>query len=389
MFKLDRKLLISTTIAATTALFIAGCNQPEQTDTKAAVKADATVKADISGGVQYPIVGNKTSVYYVNPNAHGIKLNNGRVPTENELTAWNKDVMPDGTGLPEGEGSVEWGEELYEAQCVMCHGDFGSGGGGYPALSAGNAKELQKTLTNNRWKDADADGPTRNFGSYWPQASTLFWYIRDAMPHTKSKTLSDDETYALSAYILNINEMSIDGEEVDEDYVLNREKFLKIKMPNEDGFIPNIDGPNAIEDVRAFYAVPQNFGAIKTNKADRCMSDCQKETAKVVRVQGAGISDFTPPMSVKRDLPTVSADTAHKVTFDAAKAYEASCTMCHGSFAPAAGDKAAWSGLMAKGMSKVYENGIKGTNMGMPAKGGASLSDDEFKQVVDYMLNFK
>ena len=377
MFKLDRKLIVSTIAMAT--MFT----------TSSFASSDIVKKADISGGVYYPIVGDKTSVYRVNPNAYGKKINNGRLATANEIKAWDKDVMPDGTGLPEGSGSVEDGEELYEAQCVMCHGDFGSGGGGYPALSKGNAQDLQKTLTNNRWKDPEAEGPTRVFGSYWPQASTLFWYIRDAMPHTKSKTLSNDETYALSAYILNINEISIDGEEVDDEYVLDREKFLKIKMPNVDGFVPNIDGPNALKEVRAFYKEPKNYGAIKVEESKRCMKDCQEPTAEVKRVQGAGISDFHPPMSIVRDLPQIVEDGAHKVTFDAIKAYEESCTMCHGAVAPAAGDKASWAPFMEKGIAKVYSNGIEGTNKGMPAKGGSSLSDDEFKKVVDYMINFK
>ena len=375
MFKLDHKLLLATTMVA--ALFT----------TSSFASSQIVTKPDISGGVQYPIVGDNTHVYKVNPNAYGQKLNHGRVPTKNELNAWNKDVMPDGTGLPEGSGSVEEGEELYEAQCVMCHGDFGSGGAGYPALSKGNASELQETLTNNRWKDPEAEGPVRVFGSYWPVASTMWWYIRDAMPHTKSKTLSDDEVYALTAYILNINEMEIDGEEVDDEYVLDREKFLKIKMPNRDGFVPNIDGPDALKNVRAFYKEPKNYGAIKLEDASkRCMKDCQEPSAKVTRVQGPGISDFHPPMSVIRDLPEKKDDGAHKVSFDAKKAYEASCTMCHGAIAPGAEDKDGWKPFMEKGLDKVYANGINGTNKGMPALGGSSLTEDEFKKVVDFLL---
>ena len=374
MYKLDHKLLLIA-ISAVAML-----------TTSAFASSQIVSKEDISGGLQYPIQGNKTHVYSVNPNAYGLSLNHGRVPTANELKAWDKDVMPDGTGLPEGSGSVEEGEELYEAQCVMCHGDFGSGGGGYPALSKGNAVELQETLTNNRWKDPEAEGPVRVFGSYWPVASTMWWYIRDAMPHTKSKTLTDDEVYALTAYMLNINEMEIDGEEVDDEYVLDREKFLKIKMPNRDGFVPNIDGPNALKDVRAFYKDPKNYGAIKVKKSKRCMKDCQEPSSKIARVQGVGISDFHPPMSVVRDLPEVKTSAAHKVSFDAKGAYEASCTMCHGAIAPGVADKDGWKPFMEKGLDKVYANGINGTNKGMPALGGSSLTEDEFKKVVDFML---
>jgi cytochrome c len=301
------------------------------------------------------------------------------------LKAWDKDIMPDGTGLPEGSGSVEEGEELYEAQCVMCHGDFGSGGGGYPSLSKGNGAELQKTLTNNRWRDPEADGPTRVFGSYWPVASTIWWYIRDGMPHTKSKTLSNDEVYALVAYMLNINEIEIDGEEVDDEYVLNREKFLKIKMPNRDGFEPNIDGPNALENVRKYYKNPKNFGAQKVKVSERCMTNCQERTAKVTRIKNGGISEFLPPMSVERDLPKKEPTD---MGFNVLKNYQDNCMPCHGAEgmgAPVVGDKDAWAEVTAKGMKTVYKDALEGIN-GMPAKGGASVSDDELKLLVDYMI---
>jgi cytochrome c len=381
MFKLDRKLIISASAVTIAALFTAGCM-----DGGALTPASATksTKTDISGGLTYPVIDGKTGPYYVNTKAIGMKLNNGRIPTANELKAWDKDVMPDGTGLPEGEGSVEDGEEIYEAQCVSCHGDFGSGGGGYPSLSKGNAYELQKTLTNNRYQDPEADGPVRVFGSYWPKVSTLWWYIKDGMPHPKSKTLTDDETYALTAYILNINEFEIDGEEVDDEYVLNREKLLKVKMPNEKGFEPNIDGPNALADVRAYYSNPTNFGAVKVKPSERCMSNCQEPTAKVVRIKNGGIKDFNPPMSVKRDMPKI------KKVLDVKQVFNDNCAMCHGTgVAPGLADKSGWKPLLLKGIDKVYANGINGTDGGMPAKGGASVSDAEFKKVVDYLINGK
>ena len=373
MFKLDRKLIISACAVSMVAL------------SATSLSANVIDRTNIDGGVSYPVVNAKTSVYHVNTQSQGMKINNGRVPTANELEAWDKDIMPDGTGLPEGSGSVEDGEELYEAQCVMCHGDFGSGGGGYPALSKGNAYELQETLTNNRWKDPEADGPTRVFGSYRPVASTMWWYIRDAMPHTKSKTLSNNEVYALTAYMLNINEIEIDGEEVDDEYVLDREKFLKIKMPNRDGFEPNIDGPNALVNVRNYYKNPANFGAIKKEASERCMKDCQKKTVKVARIQNGGISDFLPPMSVKRDLPLVE---DYDQGFNVMKSYQDNCMPCHGAEgmgAPVMGDKDAWAEIVANGMKSVYKNGLEGIN-GMPAKGGASVSDDELKLLVDYMI---
>ena len=381
MLNINRKLLVTASTAAAVALLTTGCIFGD-TDT---AKDSSMTKASIDGGLSYPVVENKTGPYYVNPqvSADATKIYNGRVPTANELKAWDKDIMPDGTGLPEGSGSVEDGEEVYEAKCVMCHGDFGSGGGGYPSLSKGNAYEMQKTLTNNRWHDPEADGPVRVFGSYWPQVSTLYWYIKDGMPHPFSKSLSDDEVYALTAYILNINEMEIDGEEVDDEYVLDREKLLKVKMPNVDGFIPKIDGPNGRENVRTFYANPKNFGAIKLAPgATPCMKDCQEDSIVITRIKNGGIKDFLPPMSDVRDLPAEK-----EVAVDPVEVYNNTCSMCHSSFLSPG--SAEWSGYLSKGMDKVYANAIHGTEGGMPAKGGTNLSDKNFKTVVDYITTGK
>jgi cytochrome c len=269
---------------------------------------------------------------------------------------------------------------------VSCHGDFGSGGGGYPSLSKGNAYTQQKTLKNQRNKP-DADGPTRVFGSYWPQASTLWWYIRDGMPHTRSKTLKDDEVYALVAYVLNINEIKIDGELVDDEYTLTKKKFLKIKMPNKDGFEPKIDGKGSLQRVRKYYKNPQNFGAIKVAYTKRCMKNCQKKSAKVTRVRNGGIKDFHPPLSNQKTKPAVK-----KTAIDVKKIYKDSCAMCHANDsmgAPVAGNKSDWQAKKKNGGIKgIYKRGIKGLNV-MPPKGGASISDDEFKKVVDFMINLK
>ncbi len=373
MFKLDRKLIISATVSA---LFTASGIAGTASDTY------SNGKKVIDGGVTYPVVDSKRGNYVISPQKESYM--HGRLATKNELKAWNTDVMPDGTGLPKGSGSVEEGEEIYEEKCVMCHGDFGSGGGGYPSLSKGNAQEAHATLKNQR-NVPNADGPVRVFGSYWPHLSTMWWYIHDGMPHPKTKSLSSDETYALTAYMLNINELTIDGEEIDDEFVLSHDNFLKIKMPNVDGFEPKIDGPNGTDNVRKYFANNKNFGAQKVNPADRCMKNCQKKSAKIVRIKGVGISDFLPPISVKRDLP----ESANAPVVGQA-AYEASCAVCHGTSsmgAPEVGDKDAWEAVMIKGITTVYSNAMNGVG-GMPPKGGnMDLEDAEIKEIVDYMYS--
>ena len=100
------------------------------------------------------------------------------------IAGWDIDVRPDGVGLPEGSGSVEDGEMLYEMQCAECHGSFGEGVGRYPVLAGGEG-----TLREER--------PERTVGSYWPYTSPLFDYIYRAMPFTQPESLSADETYAI------------------------------------------------------------------------------------------------------------------------------------------------------------------------------------------------
>jgi cytochrome c5 len=155
-------------------------------------------------------------------------------------------------------------------------------------------------------------------------------------------------------------------------------------MPNVDGFEPKIDGPNGSENVRKYFANPENFGGQKVKPSERCMTNCQEPTAKVVYIQGAGISDFHPPLSAVRDLPVEKKET----NFDAKKAYADNCAMCHDTgAAPAPGDKGGWSGILAQGMDTVYKNGIEGTDAGMPPMGGSSLTKEQFKTVVDYIVN--
>jgi len=376
MFKLDRKLAI---LAASATLLMATANAGSATVTS---KYDFNGKAIVDGGVYYPAVNGKTGPYYLNTEVDKLSFKIGRAATKNEIAAWDKDVTPT-QHPPKGSGTVEEGEELYEAQCVMCHGDFGSGGGGYPALSKGNAYDIQKSLTNQRYPDPEADGPQRVFGSYWPDASTMWWYIQSGMPHPNTKSLSDDETYALTAYMLYINELRVAGEVVEDEFTLDQDNFLKIEMPNKHGFEPVIDGPQGQENARKYFNNWKNFGTPKVKPSERCMKNCQKKSAKVVRIaEGGGIRDFLPPISVVRDLPKSDAP------FDAKAAYGENCAACHSGFlSPGSAD---WAGYTGKGMDKVLANAIKGTAGGMPAKGGnPDLSDAQLKQIVDYMVSGK
>jgi cytochrome c len=383
MFKLDRKLITVGVVFALSSTFAMASSD-------AMVGIYKSKSGAIDGGVVYPRVnGNYTAYRYNEQSTKGVNF--GRTPTANEIKAWDIDALPDGTGLPDGEGSVELGDELYEAQCAVCHGDFGGGGQGYPQLAGGNqdkdANGIVLTLKNQRVYGS-VDAPKRTVGTYWPVATTLFTYIRDAMPYAHPKSLSNDETYAITAYILAQNGLSVDGEDMDDDeFVLNREKLAKVVLPNRNGFYPNIDGPDAQEDIRAFFADrAKNIGA-----GIRCMTDCKdlggqdgKTPASVMEIKYE-MKDVVPVYAYAKDLPPKKeGGTEHA----GKEAYESNCAVCHKTDAmgaPAVGDKSTWKDTLKKGIDKVYENSIKGIG-GMPPKGGTSESDEKIKEMVDYMI---
>lgn len=141
----------------------------------------------------------------------------GTPATPEQIAGWDIDVRPDGTGLPEGKGSVEDGAETFQTHCASCHGTFGEGMGRYPKLAGGMG-----SLTDDR--------PEKTVGSYWPYASTLWDYIHRAMPFYAPQSLTDDQVYEVVAYVLNLNNI------VDSDFVADQDTLAKVQMPNRNGF---------------------------------------------------------------------------------------------------------------------------------------------------------
>lgn len=143
----------------------------------------------------------------------------GRPASPEEIRLWDIDVRPDGKGLPEGRGSVVRGGQVFEESCASCHGERGQGG-------------IADRLAGGNGSLASAH-PVKTVGSFWPYATTLFDYVRRAMPYPAPQTLSDDDTYAVVAYILNLNGI------VPADATLDRASLPVIRMPNRDGFVPD------------------------------------------------------------------------------------------------------------------------------------------------------
>src|ERR1700752_235212 len=142
----------------------------------------------------------------------------GRLAAPDEIASWDISIGPDGAGLPPGRGTPKQGETVYAEKCVGCHGEKGAG-------------KPNDQLVGGRGSLSGDQAPVKTVGSFWPYATTLFDYIRRAMPLNASKSLSDDEVYAVAAYILQLNGI------IGEADVMDALTLPQVQMPNRDGFI--------------------------------------------------------------------------------------------------------------------------------------------------------
>jgi cytochrome c len=151
--------------------------------------------------------------------AQSPKYGVGRTPTSDEIKAWDITIRPDGEGLPEGKGSAVEGREVYARICTECHGDKGQGSESVPLVGGIGS------LTT--------DKPLKTVGSFWPYATTVFDYTRRSMPFDRPGTLTDNQVYAVVAFVLHLNGI------IEENQVLDSQTLPQVKMPNRDGFIPD------------------------------------------------------------------------------------------------------------------------------------------------------
>lgn len=151
----------------------------------------------------------------------------GRKPSGAEVARWNLDVGPDGAELPRGKGSVAEGEALYQAQCMVCHNRNGEGMPPlYPAIIGRDPKAEGFHFAND-------PKLVKTIGNYWPYATTVFDYVKRAMPLTAPGSLTDNQVYALTAYLLSANKV------IPTDAVLDADALRAIKMPYADKFVPD------------------------------------------------------------------------------------------------------------------------------------------------------
>ncbi|HET8543858.1 MAG TPA: c-type cytochrome [Pseudolabrys sp.] len=186
------------------------------------------------------------------PRNYGI----GHVATPEQMAGWDIDVRPDGQGAPPGHGSVKDGEKVYMEKCAACHGEFGESAGRWPQIAQGKG-----TLASH--------DPVKTVGSYFPYLSTVVDYIRRAMPFGDAESLTNDELYAVVAYVLNLNDI------VDDNFVLSKETWAQVKMPNSGGFFDD----DREKSEKIFW------------NSNPCMKDCRGPVA----ITGRALSiDVTP-----------------------------------------------------------------------------------------------
>jgi cytochrome c len=222
------------------------------------------------------------------------KFGFGQPATAAEIAGWDIDVRPDGTGLPPGRGSVSTGQAIYDVKCASCHGTFGESNA-YLQI-AGGVGSLGK------------DPPLRTTGSKLNYATTLWDYINRAMPFEAPKTLSPDEVYALTAYVLNLNDILPAGA------VLDQTSLPFVTMPNRGG-------------MKTAHGFMVRDGKPDTHNV-ACMTNCVAEVRVASELPDYARDQHGEIALQSRMFSNLAATPAHRSGLDAARA--SACTACHG-----------------------------------------------------------
>ena len=207
------------------------------------------------------------------------RLGLGRAALPEEIAAWDVTVLPDGQGLRPGSGDVATGEEVFGAHCASCHGEFAEGLDSWPVLAGGDG-----TLTDPR--------PVKTIGSYWPYLSTVYDYIHHSMPFGAAQTLSVDDTYAITAFLLYSNGL------VEDDFVLSDKNFTEVVLPNADGFYAD-DRP---ETEYPLFSKPA------------CMADCGPAVQVTKRAVDLNVTPEDPDGRPAGTLPDLRVAAAPATT---------------------------------------------------------------------------
>ncbi len=300
-------------------------------------------------------------------NAAAPRFGFGKPATPQEIAAWDIDVRPDGTGLPPGKGTVAKGQDIYDEKCASCHGTFGESTD-YMALTGGIGSLA-------------SDQPHRSTLSKLNYATTLWDYINRAMPFNAPKSLSVDEVYAVTAYILHL------GDLLPADATLDRDKLIAFRMPNRDGMTTD-----------------HGFGTVKgrpdtSNVA--CMSNCATEVKLSSEYPAYALDSHGNLAEQVRSMgPVTGMTTAKAAPAGPAKAPEGEalvksngCTACHGTtnkivgpaFREVGAKYANAPGAEAALVARIKQGG-SGTWGQVPMPPQPQVKDAELKSIVQWIL---
>ncbi len=203
-----------TVVGAIVSIFLFGCGGADESSAGSTSSSESVPPSRIAG----PGLGPSGA-------ATG-RFGLGRLASPEEIAVWDIDVSPDGTGLPPGSGSVEDGAEVYLADCAPCHGPNGEGGPN---------DALVGSEPRGSFPFGSTPGLTSTIGNYWPYSTTVFDYIRRAMPFDRPGSLSNDEVYAVTAWLLWRNDL------ISEDAVMDATSLPEVRMPAREFFVPSED----------------------------------------------------------------------------------------------------------------------------------------------------
>lgn len=295
--------------------------------------------------------------------AASLQFGFGKPVTPREIAGWDIDVRPDGTGLPAGRGSVAQGQVIYDAKCADCHGTFGESNS-YLQI-AGGVGSLR------------TDQPIRTTGSKLNHATTLWDYIYRAMPFNAPQSLTPDEVYALTAYVLNLNDI------LPAEATLDQVTLLGVKMPNRDGFT-------------TAHGFMRRDGKPDTNNT-ACMKNCadtvklSSEMPDYARDEHGNLAEQAPGIGVSARVPVPRVAAAPRSA--AALAQANGCTTCHDAadrkvgpgFREIAAKYAGDSGAEARLVEKTRTGGA-GTWGSIPMPPQSMLKDNDVRTLVQWIL---
>jgi cytochrome c len=320
--------------------------------------------------------------------AEGPRYGLGRAATAEEIAGWDIDVRPDGHGVRKGKGTVSQGQDVYDAQCASCHGTFGESNR-YMAIAGGVKPEDLKTGRASAL--AKPDG-MRSVGTKLNYATTLWDYINRAMPWTNPQSMTPDQVYAVTAYVLHLNEI------VPADFELNDQNITKVQMPNRNGMTTN-------HGMLSVKGKPDVQGST-------CMKDCVKdvkvtsELPEFARNQHGNLAEQKRPLGPTRGIDTTRFDPSGAAVKPAAVAVAAApaaadpkamlarnaCTACHGLTNKVVGP--GFSEIAAKYqgkadaesyLAKKIKAGGEGVWGPVPMPPQAALKDDEAQAIARWI----